>query len=69
MQGVIYHIYKLEHRLDIYDKHIDHTTLKKCFSYDKESYVVDCYLEVRRSSLPENLQRDWANLADSMPMP
>ncbi|KAL4728438.1 hypothetical protein ACLX1H_005183 [Fusarium chlamydosporum] len=44
-KGVIYHIYKLEHRLDIYDKHIDHTTLKKCFSYDKESYVVDCYLE------------------------
>ncbi|RGP58743.1 hypothetical protein FLONG3_11404 [Fusarium longipes] len=42
--GVVYHIYKLEHRLDIYDKEIDYTTLKKCFGCGQESYVVDCYL-------------------------
>ncbi|EKJ70393.1 hypothetical protein NXS19_012586 [Fusarium pseudograminearum] len=42
--GVVYHIYKLEHHLDTYDKEIDYTTLKKCFSCGQESYVVDCYL-------------------------
>ncbi|CAG7558616.1 unnamed protein product [Fusarium equiseti] len=44
-KGVVYHIYKLEHRLDVYDKEIDYTTLQKCFGCDKEHYVVDCYLE------------------------
>ncbi|RBR11415.1 uncharacterized protein FIESC28_09029 [Fusarium coffeatum] len=44
-KGVVYHIYKLEHHLDVYDKEIDYTTLQKCFGCDKEHYVVDCYLE------------------------
>jgi hypothetical protein len=48
---VVYHIYKLEHRLDVYDKEIDYTTLQKCFGCDKEHYVVDCYLEVRPAYL------------------
>ncbi|KAL3589357.1 hypothetical protein FPOAC2_11523 [Fusarium poae] len=42
--GVVYHIYKLEHRLDVYDKEIDYTTLKKCFGCGQESYIIDCYL-------------------------
>ena len=54
---MVYHIYKLEHRLDVYDKEIDYTTLQKCFGCDKEHYVVDCYLEARPLSIGNSLKR------------
>ncbi|KAM5377459.1 hypothetical protein ACJZ2D_004998 [Fusarium nematophilum] len=36
-------IYKLEHDLDVFDKHIDHTTLQKCFNCNEEATIADCY--------------------------
>ncbi|KAF9775931.1 hypothetical protein IL306_005928 [Fusarium sp. DS 682] len=41
---IVEYIYYLEHSLDAFDKYIDSTTLKKCFSCGQESSVVDCYL-------------------------
>ncbi|KAI6766207.1 hypothetical protein HG530_007277 [Fusarium avenaceum] len=42
---VVKYIYGLEHSLDLYDKHIDKTTLRKCFNCDQEAIIVECYYD------------------------
>ncbi|EXL62924.1 hypothetical protein FOCG_01359 [Fusarium oxysporum f. sp. radicis-lycopersici 26381] len=41
---IVHRIYSLEHGLDAFDKYVDSTTLKKCFSCGNDSPVVGCFL-------------------------
>lgn len=50
-QEVVKYIYGLEHSLDLYDKHIDKTTLRKCFNCDQEAIIVECYYDVSSNQL------------------
>ncbi|SPJ74057.1 uncharacterized protein FTOL_03787 [Fusarium torulosum] len=42
---VVKYMYELEYSLDLYDKHIDKTTLRKCFNCDQEAIIVECYYD------------------------
>lgn len=44
-------MYELEYSLDLYDKHIDKTTLRKCFNCDQEAIIVECYYDVSYAQL------------------